>query len=78
MAILTVGDLIDALGEFDRGTPIQLAVQPAHPFAHSIGSVVAAEVYAVADLDGRKDVVYVADGGQLDYLNGDAREALGW
>lgn len=76
MAINTVGELIDALQEYDRAAPVQLAIQPGHPFAHSVGTVVAAEVYDGSGAD--REVVYIGDGGQLDYLNGEACEVLGW
>jgi hypothetical protein len=69
MTIKTVGDLLDQLDGVDPDTPILIAINPAWPIEHAIGAV----VYA-----GSTGVMYLADGGQVDYMRGDVRDELGW
>jgi hypothetical protein len=67
-------ELIDRLSDYldeddETGPEVRLAIQPNYPFEYSIGEV--------AENDGG-DIVYIGEGSQLDYLPGDARDALGW
>lgn len=66
--ITTVGELLELLEDFDPEAPVALAIQPSYPFKHSLGQ-------AVLAADG---TVYLAEGGQQGYLEGTAREELGW
>jgi hypothetical protein len=66
--IATVGELIAALEAFDDDTPVRLAFQPSWPFEHCCGQV-------AADSGG---TVWIAEGAQIGYLPGLARQALGW
>jgi hypothetical protein len=68
MTISTVGDLLDALEDIGRSTPIRLAIQPSYPFEHVIGDLILVDNAAV----------YLSDGGQVDYLRADVRAELGW
>lgn len=88
---MQVQDLIEALGQFDPDAEVRLAVQPGWPFEHSISQVEALEPDECTECGHRigghfedcsepeiESVVYIAEGGQLDYLPGAAREILGW
>lgn len=66
--IETVADLIAHLEDFDDDTPVALATQRSWPFQYSIQSVEQAT-------DG---TVYIAEGVQVGYLPGPARDAIGW
>jgi hypothetical protein len=66
--IATVGELIAALEAFDEEAPVRLAFQPSWPFEHDCGQV-------AADSGG---TVWIAEGDQIGYLPGVARQALGW
>lgn len=68
---MTVGELIDALEQVDEAAEVRLAMQPAWPFAYSIGMVLETRV------DG-KHVVYIAEKDQLGYLVEETKDALGW
>jgi hypothetical protein len=68
LTISTVGELIDALDEFDRDAPVRLAIQPSWPFEHSCGEI-------AEDDDG---TVWIAEGAQIGYLPHLARQALEW
>lgn len=76
MPIHTVGDLLDHLDGLDPDTPVRLAVQPTYPFEHEVGAVVIVDD-VIADGEAGA-VVYLSDGGQIDYLRGTVRAALGW
>lgn len=73
MRIRTVRDLINELEEFDPDAEVRLAIQPQWPFEHRI-----ADVQSVPATDDRREVVYLADGGQVGYLSSEAREAVGF
>ena len=77
---MTVGELIEILSGFNPEQEVRIASQPKWPFEHSITDVIAA-VSEDADIHSdAKDVevVYIAEGNQIDYLNGDAIAQLGW
>ncbi len=63
---LTVADLIDLLTDHNPETPVQLATQPAWPFAYALAPVAAAS----------GGVLYLATADQLAYLPDPARDAL--
>lgn len=87
---MTVKELIETLQEFDENAEVFIAQQPTWPFQYSIGEVV--EITArdeweldaeegeeePADLDDRPNKVYIGEREQLGYLDGAARQALGW
>ena len=66
----TLNDIVEDLAE-DENPEVRLAMQPNYPLQYSVSDAVMVEV------DG-KDFLYIAEGGQNGYLNGAAREALGW
>nr|WSZ97259.1 hypothetical protein OH820_17785 [Streptomyces sp. NBC_00857] len=68
MEEMTVGQLIEKLEKFPEDAPVGLAMQPAWPFAYSIGQV-------AADFGG---TVWIAEGEQICYLPESAVEVLGW
>ena len=75
---MTVGELMEILGNYYATDEVRLATQKHWPFEYSIGEVVGAK--SLSD-DGDSDgpyVVYLSEDRQLDYLSGDAKEALGW
>ncbi|PZS30142.1 MAG: hypothetical protein DLM61_11660 [Pseudonocardiales bacterium] len=78
--IETVGDLIAALDGYDRDTRIRLAIQPRWPFEYTISGV--AQTPDTAEGVGiqptGEPVVWIAQGGQVDYLPPIASNALGW
>ncbi len=78
--IETVGELIAALEGYDPDTPVRLASQPAWPFEHTIGPVVATPDDAEGDGTEPTDdpVVWIGEGPQIGYLPGIAADALGW
>lgn len=75
---MIVAELMEILENFDPDAEVRLATQKHWPFEYSIGEVVGAQ--SLSD-DGDSDgpyVVYISEDTQLDYLSGDAKEALGW
>lgn len=64
---MTVRELIEELEGFEEDMEVSLAIQPNYPFEHSVGDIV--------DAGGK---VYIGEDRQLDYLSGEATEALGW
>lgn len=71
---MTVGELIDILEDLPEDAEVRLAMQPSYPFEYSISDLV-----TVAPMhDGDPGRVYLAEGRQLNYLPGDARDELGW
>lgn len=80
---MNVAELIDRLSEYDPNTEVRLATQPNYPFEYSIGNVVSDYVLHYNDGDNDeivngRDVVYIAEGEQIGYLNGNAIDWLGW
>lgn len=75
---MTVAELMETLSEFNPDSEVRLASQPRWPFEYSVSNVVS----AISDETGlgadALAVVYIAEGTQIDYLNGDAIELLGW
>ncbi|PSK96157.1 hypothetical protein CLV63_11239 [Murinocardiopsis flavida] len=70
----TIQDLIDMLAELleecgSPDTPVRMAVQPRHPFAHRVAGMA---------MDHGEDghVLYLGQGAQIDHLPGTARAAL--
>ena len=77
---MTVAELIETLSGFNPDSEVRLASQPKWPFEYSISEVIAA-LSDDADIhsDTRDlEIVYIAEGTQIDYLNGDAIAQLGW
>lgn len=76
----TVGDLIEALTEYDPATPIRWAAQPNHPFEYTLGKVV--RTPQDADDDGTESaggpVVWLGEGAQVGLLPDLAANALEW
>ena len=66
---MKVEELLQVLEGMNPEAEVRLAMQPSWPFEYSIGN------YAESE-DG--EVVYLAEGSQLDYLNGEIKEQLGW
>jgi hypothetical protein len=69
---MTVEELIIALESLPEDAEVRLAIQPSWPLEYAIGCV----TEAVSLPEG--DTVYLAEGPQLGYLPGEAREAIGW
>lgn len=65
---MNVGELIELLSNYEDDLEVRLATQPSWPFEYSITDV-------VSHHDG---IVYVAEGRQIDYLNSEVVEMLGW
>lgn len=77
---MTVAELIETLSGFNPDSEVRLACQPNWPFEYSISEVIAA-VSEDADSDSDTsdlEIVYIAEGRQIDYLNADAVAQLGW
>lgn len=70
---MTVAELIAILEDFDGDAEVRLAQQPSWPFEYSIARF----GVEIAEVEGA-DVVYIAEGSQLGYLPGVARDAIGW
>lgn len=64
---MTVGELMEILDAYVPDAEIRLASQPKWPFEYSIGEVVNVG-----------DYIYIGEGEQIDYLDGEVSEALGW
>ncbi|MGH7749141.1 MAG: hypothetical protein ACREQ5_30915 [Candidatus Dormibacteria bacterium] len=78
--IETVGDLIAALEGNDPDTRIRLAIQPRWPFEYTISDVAQTsdDAQRVGIPPTGEPVVWIAQGGQVDYLPPIASNALGW
>ena len=80
----TVGELIEALEDYDPQTPVRWAAQPAWPFEYTIGAVVQTPSDADlsdTDVSAQPDdapVVWLGEGTQVGYLAGAAASALQW
>ncbi|WP_434447683.1 hypothetical protein [Lentzea sp. E54] len=76
----TVGDLQDALEQYDRATPIRWAARPSYPMEYTIGQVVCTPDDAEGDGTVRHDppVVWLGERAQVGYLPELAANALGW
>lgn len=66
----TLSAAVEDLAE-DENPTVRFAQQPNYPLEYSVSDAVMVEVDGV-------DFMYIAEGGQIGYLNGAAREALGW
>jgi len=75
---MTVGELMEILECYDVETEVRLATQKHWPFEYSIGEVVSAQPLSDDGESNDSYVVYLSEDRQLDYLSGDAKEALGW
>ncbi|MFI6098197.1 hypothetical protein ACIA8G_21765 [Lentzea sp. NPDC051213] len=76
----TVGDLLDALTEYDPATPLRWAAQPNHPFEYTVGKVVCTPQDAEGDGTERTEepVVWLGEGTQVGPLPDLATNALEW
>lgn len=68
---MNVQNLIDTLSAMDPDAEVRLAMQPSWPMEYTVDDVVEFTGYA-------GPTVYLAEGGQVGYLPGDARKELGW
>lgn len=68
---MTVADLIEQLEGMDPDAEVVLAQQPSWPFEYTISGV-----EEMSEADGNK--VYIGEGRQVGYLDGEAARALGW
>lgn len=66
----TLSAAVEELAD-DENPQVRLAMQPNYPMEYSINDATMVEV------DG-KDVMYIAEGSQIGYLNGAASDVLGW
>jgi len=65
--IETVGDLIEALREFDSDAEVRLAIAPRWPQEHMLG-----------EITDTGEVVWIGDGGQVGQLPENAVTEFGW
>lgn len=74
---MTVEDLIYELESLNPETEVRFASQPNWPFEYSITEVV---VCSDGGRNGKeeKEVAYLAEGRQIGYLPGTAKDELGW
>ncbi len=79
---MTVGELIELLeaiaDEHGDETEVRFAQQPSWPFENAIGGVVAVDEIHDERSGTDVTVAYIAEGKQLGYLPGAAKDALGW
>ena len=64
---MTVGELMEILDAYVPHAEVRLSSQPSWPFEYSIGEVVNVG-----------DYIYIGEGQQIDYLDGEVSDALGW
>ena len=64
---LTVGELMEILEGMDQDSVVRIAEQPSWPFEYDLNAVVEA--------DGK---VWIVEGNQLGYLEGEIKGVLGW
>jgi hypothetical protein len=74
---MTVRQLIEELEFMNQDAEIRFASQPNWPFEYSIADIVS------VDIENRRtgeeeEVVYLAEGRQIGYLPGEAKDELGW
>lgn len=77
---ITLRDLINHLTSLEKKAgpeaPVRIAVNPSWPFEHHVDNVgMVTEATEEGDLE---SVIYLSDGGQIDYLPSKAKKALGW
>jgi hypothetical protein len=89
---MTVGELMEALDQFDPDSEVRWAAQPSWPFEYSISSVVPITEDELVDEEDaedrlmgeipespkRDDIVYLVEGTQLGYLPGYVCREIGW
>ena len=71
---MTVGELLEMLEGFDQEAEIRIAMQPSWPMEYTIAGMAITEDYG----EEHGKVVYIAEGRQLGYLPGVAKDDLGW
>jgi hypothetical protein len=74
---MTVRQLIEELEFMNQDAEIRFASQPSWPFEYSIDDIVEAEVEK-RNTDETETVVYLAEGRQIGYLPGEAKNELMW
>ena len=67
---MTVEDLIEQLGEMNLKAEVRFAFQPRYPLEYRVGE----EIVQTQD----EKYVYIADAGQIGYLNSEVTELLDW
>lgn len=67
---MTVTDLIEQLQEMNPKAEVRFAFQPRYPLEYRIGE----EIVQTQD----ESKVYIADAGQIGYLNSEVTELLDW
>lgn len=65
---LTVGELIELLQEQDSDKEVRLAMQPSWPFEYSVKSWI----------QEGDEAVYLIEESQIQYLDSEVAESLGW
>jgi hypothetical protein len=74
---MTVRQLIEELEFMNQDAEIRFASQPNWPFEYSIDDVVSVDIENRRTGD-EEEVVYLAEGRQIGYLPGEAKDELGW
>lgn len=72
--MMTVEDLMYELEGLDPKMEVRIASQKSWPFEYSLGSF----CVAASDEGEAPDILYLAEGNQIDYLSSAAAEKLGW
>jgi hypothetical protein len=77
---MTVEELIHELKCVNPNSEVLFASQPSWPFEYTLGGVI--EIHPESEYDNEdpeaSSVVYIAEGRQKGYLNGEAKDELGW
>lgn len=74
---MRVEELIELLEGCNPEAEVRFASQPSWPFEYSIDDIVEAEVEK-RNTDETETVVYLAEGRQIGYLPGEAKNELMW
>ena len=74
---MTVRQLIEELQFMNQDANVRFASQPNWPFEYSIGDIVSADVENRSTGE-EEEVIYLAEGRQIGYLPGEAKDALMW
>ncbi len=74
---MTVRQLIEELEFMNQDAEIRFASQPNWPFEYSIADIVSVDIENRRTGD-EEEVVYLAEGRQIGYLPGEAKNMLMW
>ena len=88
---MTVGELMEALDQFDPDSEVRWAAQPSWPFEYSISDVIPITEDELVDEEDaeenmdyipespkKDDIVYLVEGTQLGYLPSHVCREIGW